>query len=187
MIDWVGRVTGGQLDTVRDESCAQYSRIRCVIEVSTLLFPPITYRGASKNFFCSSTRKGNRYIITRRGSGGPGRWGSGHPRLLKGPGDRVRLRRRRSPTDCGCVSLGSLTMKPRDRRYSPFRGTRMRLWMIVEMQIEILNGGEIVVNCKSIITIWICTGRYRGIQIQSKSQYEFVPRDTDEFEFFDLD
>jgi len=59
--------------------------------------------------------------------------------------------------------------------------------MIVEMQIEILNGGEIVVNCKTKITISICTGRYREIQIQSKSQFEFVPRDTDESEFFDFD
>ena len=37
------------------------------------------------------------------------------------------------------------------------------------------------------ITIWICTGKYRGIQIQSKSQFKFVPRDTDEYEFFDFD
>jgi len=49
---------------------------------------------------------------------------------------------------------------------------KMRLGMIVEMQIKILNGGEILVNCKTKITIWICTGRYRGIQIQSKSQFE---------------
>jgi len=64
---------------------------------------------------------------------------------------------------------------------------KMRLGMIVEMQIDILNGGEILVNYKTKITIWICTGRYRGIQIQSKSQFEFVPQDTDEFEFFDFD
>ena len=64
---------------------------------------------------------------------------------------------------------------------------KMRLGMIVEMQIEILNGGEILVNWKTKITIWICTGRYRGIQIQSKSQFEFVPQDTDEFVFFDFD
>jgi len=63
---------------------------------------------------------------------------------------------------------------------------KMRLEMIVEMQIEILNGGEILVNCKTKITNWICTGRYRGIQIQSKSQFEFVPQDSDEFEFFDF-
>jgi len=63
----------------------------------------------------------------------------------------------------------------------------MRLEMIVEMQIEILNGGEILVNIKTKITIWICTGRYGGIQIQSKSQFECVPRDTDEFEFFGFD
>jgi len=54
------------------------------------------------------------------------------------------------------------------------------------MQIEILNGGEILVSCKTQITI-ICTVRYRGIQNQSKSQFEFVPRDTDEFEFVDFD
>ena len=37
------------------------------------------------------------------------------------------------------------------------------------------------------ITIWICTGTYRGIQIQSKSRFKFVPRHTGEFEFFDFD
>jgi len=63
----------------------------------------------------------------------------------------------------------------------------MRLRMLVGILIEILNGGEIWVNYKPKITIWICTGRYRGIQIQSKSQFEFVPRDTEEFEFLDLD
>ena len=62
--------------------------------------------------------------------------------------------------------------------YSPFRGRWSLRLGIVEMQIEILNGGEILVNCKIKITIWICTGRYRGIQIQSTSQFEFVPRDT---------
>jgi len=55
------------------------------------------------------------------------------------------------------------------------------------MQIQILNGGEILVNRKAKIAIRICAGRYRGSQIQSKSQFEFVPRDTDQFEFFDFD
>jgi len=50
------------------------------------------------------------------------------------------------------------------------------------MQIQILNGDEILVICKTEITFRICTGRYREIQIQSKSQFEFAPRDTDEFE-----
>jgi len=63
----------------------------------------------------------------------------------------------------------------------------MRLEMLVRMQIEILNGEEILVNCKNKITIWICTGRYRGIQIQSKSHFEFVPRDTGELEFLDFE
>jgi len=63
----------------------------------------------------------------------------------------------------------------------------MRLEMLVGMQIETLNGGEILVNCKTKITIWICTGKYRGIQIQTKSQFEFVPRDTEEFEFLDFE
>jgi len=64
---------------------------------------------------------------------------------------------------------------------------KMRLEMIVELQIEILNSGEILVNCKPKITIWICTGRYREIRIQSKSQFEFVLRDTEKFEFLDFD
>jgi len=59
--------------------------------------------------------------------------------------------------------------------------------MIVQMKIQILNCGEILVNCKTRIIIWICAGRYKGIQIQPKSQFEFAPRDTDEFEFFDFD
>ena len=33
----------------------------------------------------------------------------------------------------------------------------------------------------------MCTGRKWGIRIQSTSPFVFVPRDTDEFEFFDLD
>ena len=37
------------------------------------------------------------------------------------------------------------------------------------------------------IWIWICTARYRGIQIRPKSQFELVPRDTEEFEFLDFD
>ena len=39
---------------------------------------------------------------------------------------------------------------------------KMRLGMIVEMQIEILNGGEILVNCKTKITIWIGYGLDEG-------------------------
>jgi len=35
------------------------------------------------------------------------------------------------------------------------------------MVIEILNGGEILVNCK--------------LKIKQKSQFDFVPRDTSEF------
>ena len=62
----------------------------------------------------------------------------------------------------------------------------MRLEMIVEMQIEILNDAEILGNRTTKITIRIWTGRYRGIQIQSKSRFEFVPRDTEEFEFLDF-
>jgi len=41
---------------------------------------------------------------------------------------------------------------------------KMRLGMIVEMQIEILNGGEILVTCKKL-----------------NSQFEFVLGDTEEF------
>jgi len=44
---------------------------------------------------------------------------------------------------------------------------KMRLRMLVRIQIEILNGGEIWVHCKPKITIWIFKGRYRGIRIQS--------------------
>ena len=64
---------------------------------------------------------------------------------------------------------------------------KMRLEMIVEMQIEILNDAEILGNRTTKITIRICTGRYRGIQIQSKSHFELVPRDKEEFEFLDFD
>jgi len=62
---------------------------------------------------------------------------------------------------------------------------KMRLEMILEMQI--LNSREILVNCKPRIMIRICTGRYRGNQIQSKSQFELVPRDTEELEYLDFD
>ena len=60
-------------------------------------------------------------------------------------------------------------------------------WTLLYHCYTLLNGGEIWVNCKHKITIWICTGRYRGIQIQSKSQFRFVLRDTEEFEFLDFD
>jgi len=50
------------------------------------------------------------------------------------------------------------------------------------MVIEILNGGEILVNCKFKFNK-ICTVRNLGIQIQSKSQFDFVPWDTEIFEF----
>ena len=33
----------------------------------------------------------------------------------------------------------------------------------------------------------MCTARYRGIQIQPKYQFEFVPRDTEKFECLDFD
>jgi len=55
------------------------------------------------------------------------------------------------------------------------------------LQIEILHGGEILVNCKTKITIWICTGRYRGIQNSIKISIRIVLQDADEFEFFDFD
>jgi len=43
----------------------------------------------------------------------------------------------------------------------------MRLEMMKEMQIEILNGGEISVNCK--------------FQFNKNLNFEFVQRDTSEF------
>jgi len=87
---------------------------------------------------------------------------------------------------------------------------KKRLEMVNKTQIEILNSGETLVNCKfkfklnqnlswklyreilrnsnsNKISIWICTASYKGIQIQSKSQFEFVPRDTEELEFLDFD
>ena len=70
---------------------------------------------------------------------------------------------------------------------SKLRVEHARLRMLVGILIEILNDGEILVNCKAEITIWICTGRYRRIRIQSKSQFEFVQQDTEEFEFLDFD
>jgi hypothetical protein len=44
-------------------------------------------------------------------------------------------------------------------------------------QIEILNGGEILVNCtfKFNKNLFEFVRRYLGIQIQSKSQFNFVP------------
>jgi len=86
--------------------------------------------------------------------------------------------------DFSLKSLKSLRCSTRlgDLQHVP---SKMRLVMIVK--IKILNGGEILVNCKTKITIWICTGRYRGIQIQSKFQFEFVPQDTGEYEFSDFD
>jgi len=49
---------------------------------------------------------------------------------------------------------------------------------------------EISVNCKfklNKISIWSCTARHFGIQIQSKSQFDFVPWDTEIFDFLDFD
>jgi len=43
----------------------------------------------------------------------------------------------------------------------------MLLEMVKEVQIEILNGGEILVTCK--------------FKTKQKSQFEFVPQDTKEF------
>ena len=62
--------------------------------------------------------------------------------------------------------------------------------MVNEMQIESLIGEKILVNCNSNqtkISICICTARYSGIQIPSNSQFEFVLRDTKEFESLDFD
>jgi len=62
--------------------------------------------------------------------------------------------------------------------------------MLDEMVTEILNGGEILVNCKfklNKISIWIFTARYLGIQIQSKFQLDFVPWDTEKFDVLDFD
>jgi len=61
----------------------------------------------------------------------------------------------------------------------------IRLEMLVEMQIEILNGGQILVNwefkLKQNLNLRIWTARYRGIQIQYTFHLEFVLRDTEEF------
>jgi len=51
-------------------------------------------------------------------------------------------------------SIFGLKNRSCDRSYSPcVEDETMRLGMIVEMQIEILNGGEILVNCTNKITI----------------------------------
>jgi len=36
-------------------------------------------------------------------------------------------------------------------------------------------------------SIWNCTAKYLGIQIQSKSQFDFVSWDTEKFDFLDFD
>jgi len=62
--------------------------------------------------------------------------------------------------------------------------------MVNEMQIEILNGREILVNCKSKLKQNLNLNLYCKIQSNSnpiKSQFEFVPRDIEEFQFLDFD
>jgi len=66
----------------------------------------------------------------------------------------------------------------------------MRLEMLVEMQIELPNRRGIFGNCKFkfIQNLNLSLyGRYREIQIEANSHFEFVPRDTEEFEFLDFD
>ena len=65
----------------------------------------------------------------------------------------------------------------------------MRLKMLVEMQIEILDGGKILDTCnfKVFQNLRICTVRYKGIQIKRNSLVEFVPQDTEELEFLNFD
>jgi len=67
---------------------------------------------------------------------------------------------------------------------------QMKLETCIEMQIEILAGGEIRVKCKfkwSQILVRICTARYRSIQTKPWSPVELAPRDTQQFESLDLD
>ena len=76
-----------------------------------------------------------------------------------------------------------------DRLYSPFQRRWESEWSM-KQQIEILNRGEILVNWKcnfKKISIWICTARYLGIKIQSNSQFDLVPWDTEKFDFLDFD
>jgi len=67
---------------------------------------------------------------------------------------------------------------------------KMRLEMLNQMVLEFLNGGEILVNCKFKLNKNLnlnLYARYLGIQIQSKSQFDFVPWDTERFDFLDFD
>jgi len=66
---------------------------------------------------------------------------------------------------------------------------KMRLEMVIGMQNEILDGEEItsIANCKFKSTQNLNLNLYREIQRNSKTQFEFVPRDTEEFEILDFD
>jgi len=64
--------------------------------------------GRQRNSCGSVRRRGDRCSQRRSWGGG---WGSGHPRLSKGGQGEVGTS---AISDRGCVSLGSLTMKPRD-------------------------------------------------------------------------
>ena len=66
---------------------------------------------------------------------------------------------------------------------------KMRLEMLVGIQIEIL-GGEILVNCKFQLNQNLDLNLYREIQeyqIRPKSQFKFVQRDTGRCDFLDFD
>jgi len=62
--------------------------------------------------------------------------------------------------------------------------------MFIEMQIKILNGGEILVICKFKLNQNLVLNLYCEILRNSnhpKSHFKFVQRDTTEFEFLDFD
>jgi len=46
---------------------------------------------------------------------------------------------------------------------------------------------QLQIQIKQESYIWTCTARYLEIQIKSKSQFDFVPWDTEKFDFLDLD
>jgi len=69
-------------------------------------------------------------------------------------------------------------------------GEGERLEMLVGMPIEILNGGEILINSKFKLNQNLHLNLYREIQRNSNSikiSIRFVPRDTERFEFLYFD
>jgi len=65
---------------------------------------------------------------------------------------------------------------------------KMRIEMLVEMQIEILNCEKILVNCQFKLNPNLILNFCWEIQksMKARSHFEFVPRNTEKFGFFDF-